>query len=172
MFPTIAPYSRVQDEPERMKSPTLHRSSPCSSLHSLYSNPTPPPLYHEKCGDEPVSPLRRVKNFYRPRRPTFAVAVAIPDQNDHRNRNSMEVTIRTQDYVINVEIPLYARPESVPNNCYSGLGNSSKRAELELECPECDEEFDGEGGVGDLATHFNEVHWGRRVERKRCRKGR
>jgi hypothetical protein len=87
----------------------------------------------------------------------------------------MDITIRTEDCMINVEIPLYPlhpRPEAVANNCYSGLGNSLRRAELDLECPECDEEFDGEGGVGDLATHFNEKHWGRRVERRKCRKAR
>lgn len=82
----------------------------------------------------------------------------------------MDVTIRTEDFMINIEIPLHPRPEAVRSNRYPELRKCLRRAELELECPDCDKEFYGDGRVGDLAAHFNEAHWGRRVERRKCRK--
>ncbi|KAI9641629.1 hypothetical protein NHQ30_009483 [Ciborinia camelliae] len=110
-------------------------------------------------GDSYTPTLRRVKSFYNPPK-DFALVFAMSISSDEDSM--VEVKIDTSNFVITVEIPL-----RMHSPCASVQMDKILEKE-ELECPECGREFVGEYGVEDLAWHFNNVHWKKRVERKRC----
>lgn len=129
----------------------LRRASPCSSLHQLYIK-----SQRGDCGDRYTPTLRRVKSFYNPPK-DFALVFAM-SLSSHED-SMVEVKIDTSNFVITVKVPL---------RIYTPVQMDKVLETEELECPECDREFFGEYGVEDLAWHFNNVHWKRRVERKKC----
>lgn len=132
----------------------LRRASPCSSLHQLYIT-----SQRGNCGDRYTPTLRRVKSFYNPPK-DFALVFAMSIES--AEDSMIEVKIDTSNFVITVELPLRIHSPDVAVHM-EGILESE-----ELECPECGMEFAGEGGVEDLAFHYNHAHWKRRVKRKKC----
>lgn len=153
-FATAPTTTIWQNHDKSMGFKELRRASPCSSLRQLYIE-----SQHGNCGDRYTPTLRRVKSFYNPPK-DFALVFAMSFLN-HKD-SMVEVKIDTSNFVITVEVPLRI------HNPYQSVPMGKILETEELECPECGREFMGEYGVEDLAWHFNNVHWKRRVERKKC----
>ncbi|CAD6444192.1 940ea62d-fbf7-4677-8795-8e0683fe657f [Sclerotinia trifoliorum] len=127
----------------------LRRASPCSSLHQLYIE-----SQRGNRGDRYTPTLRRVKSFYNPPE-DFALVFAM-SVSTHED-SMVEVEIDTSNFVITIEVPMRM------HSPYTPVQTGKTLEKEELECPECDQEFMGEYGVRDLAWHFNNVHWKRRL---------